>query len=59
MSIGPTINAINYFGELDAGQSFAATSVKYTRWNLGCVLEKRVTSTSYSQNGNKLGKNRR
>lgn len=42
LSIGPTVNAINYFGELDADQSFLATSLKFTRWNLGCVLEKRV-----------------
>ena len=42
MSVGPTVNAMNYFGELDAGQSFIATSTQFTRWNLGCVLSKRV-----------------
>lgn len=41
-SIGANINAMNYVGDLDPGQSFISPGLKFTRPNIGIELLKRV-----------------
>lgn len=42
LSIGLSAGTMNYVGELDPAPSFLATSLKFTRWNIGGVFSKRV-----------------
>lgn len=41
-SIGVSINAMNYVGEVDPGPSFLAPGIKFTRENLGVFYTKRL-----------------
>lgn len=40
---GVSLNAINYVGELDPGQSFISPGFRFTRVNLGAVLFQRIS----------------
>lgn len=42
LSIGGTLNAMNYVGELDPGSSFISPSLRYTRPNLGLTVTYRM-----------------
>lgn len=42
MSVGGFAGTSNYVGELDPGASFLASSAKFTRWNVGGTISKRV-----------------
>ncbi|HWZ22903.1 MAG TPA: DUF6089 family protein [Cytophagaceae bacterium] len=41
-SIGGSLNTMNYVGELDPGPSFASPGLKFTRWNLGLDVTRRM-----------------
>ncbi|HVD97296.1 MAG TPA: DUF6089 family protein [Cytophagaceae bacterium] len=42
-SIGGTLNIMNYVGELDPGPSFISPGIKFTRYNLGAVIMRRLS----------------
>lgn len=41
-SIGGTLNVMNYVGELDPGPSFLSPGIKFTRYNFGAVVMRRM-----------------
>src|SRR3954469_17872699 len=41
-SIGGSINAMNYVGDLDPGPSFLSPAIKFTRENLGLEIIQRM-----------------
>jgi hypothetical protein len=42
-SIGGSINAMNYFGDITPSESFTSADLKFTRWNLGGHLMRRYS----------------
>lgn len=42
LSVGGTLNAMNYVGDLDPGSSFVSPSLRYTRPNLGFTVTYRM-----------------
>ncbi len=43
-SIGGTVNTMNYVGELDPGPSFLSPGIKFTRYNFGAAVMRRLGS---------------
>jgi hypothetical protein len=43
-SIGGTLNTMNYVGEMDPGPSFLSPGIKFTRYNFGAVVMRRLGS---------------
>lgn len=41
-SVGGTLNVMNYVGELDPGPSFLSPGIKFTRYNFGAVVMRRM-----------------
>lgn len=41
-SLGVSLNAMNYVGDLDPGQSFISPALRFTRMNLGAIISHRV-----------------
>lgn len=42
-SIGFSVNAMNYFGDITPTQSFTSTDLEFTRYNLGVSITRRLT----------------
>jgi hypothetical protein len=42
-SIGVSVNAMNYFGDITPAESFTSTDLQFTRYNLGVHLTRRLT----------------
>src|ERR1700749_957979 len=41
-SIGGSLNTMNYVGDLDPGPSFVSAGLKFTRWNFGVDVTRRM-----------------
>jgi len=41
-SVGATLNTMNYVGELDPGPSFISPGIKFTRYNFGATVTRRM-----------------
>src|SRR3569833_2902509 len=51
-SIGGSINAMNYIGELDPGPSFLSPGIKFTRENFGlCIIQRMWPRVSLRASG--------
>jgi hypothetical protein len=42
-SIGVSLNAMNYVGDLDPGPSFISPGIKFTRYNFGAFVTRRIS----------------
>ncbi len=42
-SIGATLNIMNYVGDVDPGPSFISPGLKFTKYNLGAVVMRRIS----------------
>lgn len=42
-SIGVSVNAMNYFGDITPAETFVSTDLKFTRYNIGLHLTRRYT----------------